>query len=267
MKWICPKVLAVICMAWCLPAAAQQPNGAPPADAARVSPAMAAMRQAAAANKYTLVFFWKEKNAATDAAWGVFQGFTAKMADWAEGVAVRLDDPAEKALVDRFDAARAPMPLVLAVAANGAVTRAFTGKLDEAQLRTAFVSPCTEQCLKALQERKLVVLCVQKARSAAGVWAAPPGVREFATDARFARFTQVVALDVDDQTEAGFLRQLQVDARPAAPVTVLLAPPGSVLGKFEGSVTKEQLVAKVASAQSGPCAGGQCGPNGCGPKR
>lgn len=59
----------------------------------------------------------------------------------------------------------------------------------------------------------------------------------------------------------------KVDPRTSTSVTVLLAPPGSVVGKFDGAATKEQLVAKLQAAQSDPCAGGKCGPGGCGPKR
>jgi hypothetical protein len=76
-----------------------------------------------------------------------------------------------------------------------------------------------------------------------------------------------VAIDPADPAEASFLRDLQVDPRANTSVTVLLAPPGSVVGKFDGAVTKEQLVAKLQTAQSNPCAGGKCGPGGCGPKK
>ena len=48
---------------------------------------------------------------------------------------------------------------------------------------------------------------------------------------------------------------------------MFLAPPGSMIGKFDGTATKQQLVAKLVSAQSNPCAGGKCGPGGCGPKK
>ena len=46
-----------------------------------------------------------------------------------------------------------------------------------------------------------------------------------------------------------------------------MAPPGTVVGKFDGAVTKNELVAKLASAQSACGPGGKCGPGGCGPKK
>ena len=50
-------------------------------------------------------------------------------------------------------------------------------------------------------------------------------------------------------------------------VVLMMAPPGSVLGKFDARVTKDQLAAQLAAAQSNPCADGKCGPNGCGPRK
>jgi len=228
---------------------------------------MAAIQKAAAAHKYLFVFFWKEKNQQTDAMWSVFSATVGKLSDWADGIAVRVDDPAEKPVVDRFNVSRAPMPFVVAMAANGAVTKAFAARFDESQLRQAFVSPCTEQCFKALQDRKLVLMCVQNVGLERSQVMLPQGIVDFTADPRYAQFTQVVLLNPADQTEAPLLRDLQVDPRTAGPVVVFMAPPASVLGKFNGRVTKEQLLATLVSAQSGPCAGGKCGPGGCGPKR
>ena len=50
--------------------------------------------------------------------------------------------------MDKFGVSRAPMPLVLALAPNGAITKGFPIKFDEKQLREGFVSPCTAKCLK-----------------------------------------------------------------------------------------------------------------------
>ena len=101
------------------------------------------MDRAAAAQKYVFLFFWKEKSPQTDKAWSVLQPAMAKMADWADVVAIQITDPAEKQIVDKFGVSGAPMPLVLAIAPSGAVTKAFPKQFDEAQLQQAFVSPCT----------------------------------------------------------------------------------------------------------------------------
>ncbi len=42
---------------------------------------------------------------------------------------------------------------------------------------------------------------------------------------------------------------------------MVTSPDCFVVGTFSGEVTKEQLVAKLKSAQSGCCPGGKCGPH------
>ncbi len=79
--------------------------------------------------------------------------------------------------------------------------------------------------------------------------------------------TEIVVLNARDQSEAAFLKDLQVDANSAKPVTVMFAPPASMIGKFDAKVTKQQIIDKISSAQSGCCPGGKCGPNGCCPKK
>ena len=232
----------------------------------RQSEAAAALDRAAAANKFAFVFFWKEQNPQTDRAWGVLQTAAGRMSDWADVVAVQATDPAEKPLVDRFGTSRAPMPLVLAVAPCGAVTKAFSSVFDESQLKSAFVSPGTQRCLKALQDRKLVLLCVvdQAGPNGSG---APMAAQEFKADQRFGAASEIVLVSASDAGETGFLKELRVDTGVPKPFTVLLAPPGSVVGQFDSRATKDQMLAKLAAAQSNPCAGGVCGPGGCGPKK
>jgi hypothetical protein len=271
MKWISLGVLYLVAAMVAATAAAQDrvaraPSGAVQATRAAAGPAQAAIERAAAANKYTFLFFWKEQNPQTDAVWNELQPAIGRLADTAECVSVQTTSPTEKAVVDRYGVSRAPMPLILAIAPNGAITKAFPGKFEERELASAFVSPCTQRCLKALQDRRLVFLCVRDWPPEARTVAIPQGISDFKADSRFAQATEIVLLNVRDQRESGLLRELQIDSRAAAPVTVFLAPPGTTIGKFGETVTKIELAAKLAAAQSGPCAGGKCGPNGCGPK-
>jgi len=258
---------AMVAVAGASAALAQSPDRSQEPAPQAASKGMAAIEHAAAANKYLFVFFWKEKSQQADAMWSVFQSAMSKVADRAESVAVNVSDPAEKAMVARFGIDRSPVPLVLALAPNGAITKGFPLKLDEQQLFQAFVSPATASCLKALQARKLVLLSIQSRSPYIRQVSLQRGAADFAADARFAGATEVVPIDPADPAEASFLHDLQVDPRAATSVIVFLAPPGSVVGKFDGAVTKEQLVAKLQTAQSDPCAGGKCGPGGCGPKK
>jgi hypothetical protein len=235
--------------------------------ASSASKGMAAMEAAARANRYLFVFFWNSQDQQTDAMHGVFQGAMGKMVDRADGIAINITDPAEKPLVDKFGVSRAPMPFVLAIASNGAATRGFPKRLEEGQLQQAFVSPCTARCMKAIQDRHLILLCVQNGKTQFNQ-EAMQGVAEFKADPNYAQATEVVTLDPADQGEASFLKALQVDPQTPAAVTLLVTPPGAPVARFAGAVTKTEIVAKLTAAQSGCCPGGKCGPGGCcGPKK
>jgi len=226
---------------------------------------MAAIEQAAQAKKYLFAFFWKEEDEQTTAMRKVFDAATRKAADRAESIALKVTSPEEKAVVEKYTLDRAPMPLVLAIAPNGAITGAFPTRFEEKDLLDAFASPRTAQCMKSLQENKLVLLCVQNATTKSND-AAMQAVREFKADARFSPATEIVVLDPADKAELKFLADLKVDPKTPQAVTAFLVPPGSAIALFEGPVTKDALVSTLQAAMSGACAGGSCGPAGCAPK-
>jgi len=236
--------------------AATTPSGTDPS-AANVSPTQDAIDRAAAANRYVFLFFWKEDSPQTDKAWGVLKPAIAKMADAADFVSIRVTNPAEKKIVDKYGVSRAPMPMVLAIAPSGAITKAFTKAFDEKELRTAFVSPCTQRCLKALQDRKVVFVCVVDQANLQDKVAIPKGVEDFKADKKHGAATEIVVVNQRDANEAAFLKELEVGAH-AAPVTVFLAPPGVMVGAFGSTTTKETFVAKLAEAKSGCGAGCSC---------
>lgn len=226
---------------------------------------MAAIRQAADAGKYLFLFFSKADNDQTLAMRTVFDKTMANANDRAQWVVVDVTDVAEKAIVAKFDLSRAPMPLVLALAPNGAITGGFPTKFDEQQLEGAFVTPVTEKVMKQLQDGKLVFVCIQNGTTKSND-AALQGVRDFKADARFSGATEIIMLDPADATEAAFLADMKVAPKTEDAMTVFLAPPGSAIAEYSGATDKAELVATLEKASSSPCAGGSCGPGGCGPK-
>jgi hypothetical protein len=225
---------------------------------------LAAMKKAAAGDKYLFVFFWKDEDSSTTALRKVFETATQKVAERADAVSVNVSDRGESGIVKKFGVDRAPMPLVLAIAPNGAITGGFPGDFTEAKLLDAFASPGLAKCMKPLQEGKLVLLCVQNDKTTLNAEALE-GVQSFKADERFANVTEIVMLDPSDSAESSFLGDLKIDPKTAKAVTALLVPPGSAIAEFEGETSKEQFLAALQSAGScGP--GGACGPGGCGPK-
>ena len=225
---------------------------------------MAAMRKAAEAKKYLFALFRKEEDSQTSAMRAVLEEVMEKVADKADSVEVTVTASSERAIVDKFDLDRAPMPLILAIAPNGAITAGFPMEVEKQKLLDAFASAGTEKCMKQLQENRLVFLCVQNGDTKSND-EAMKGVRDFQADARFAQATEIVMLDPTDGAEAGLLKDLQIDPRTETAVTVFLAPPGMPVAIYEGATSKDELVATLQKAGSA-CGPGGCGPSGCPPQ-
>ena len=221
--------------------------------------ALVTIDRAAKAGRYIFVFCYRADDEATRALRKTFSAAMEKFADRAATAQVNIADPLEQDFVAKYGLNRAPAPLVLALAPNGAVTRGFPGQFTEAQLETAFVSPGMQRCLKALQDRKLVLLCVQNGTTRHNA-EAMQGVKDFTADAQYAKTTEIVTVDPTDTAEASLLQQFKVDPQTDEAVTVFLAPPGTTVGTYTGEVKKDVLVAAAKTAAKGCTPGGSCCP-------
>ncbi len=241
------------------PVARATPVATPTPAAATPSAATTAIDQAAKADKYIFLFFYRAEDEPTLAARKTFDEAMEKLADRATSTVVNVTDPQEQAVVNKYQVNRSPMPLVLAMAPNGAVTRGFPRQITEAQMETAFVSPGMQKCLKALQNRKMAFVCVQNGTTQHNA-EAMQGVREFAADAQYAKATEIITVDPTDAAEESLLKQFKVDPKTDEAVTVFLAPPGSLVGTYKGEIKKDVLVAAAKTAAKGCTPGGSCCP-------
>ena len=199
--------------------------------------------QAGSNDQFAFIMFYRGNNIAARKMHGVLKSALAGRRD-AAIIPVRVSDVAEQELVKRFDATRMPLPAVAVLAPNGAVCSVFPRRVSEKQLVAAIVSPGQAECLKALQDKKIVLLCAQPEMGTA----VPTGVRDFQADDLFRNRTKVVTVSASDPVEARFLQQLRVKTDQATPIVAFMAPPGVMLGVFDADVTLEVLAQKLAAA-------------------
>jgi hypothetical protein len=219
-----------------------------------------AMRQAAEAKQYLFAFIYEQNDDATRAARKTFDAGLAKISPAPKSVAVDRSDPTEKEMVEQFKLEGAPMPLVLAIAPNGAVTAGLkAADLTEGRLADAVVGPGMQQCLRGLQDRKLTFVCLQNASTKAND-AAMKGVNEFKADPQFADGVEVVKVDPSDPKEAKFLAQLKADPKAKTANTTFLAPPGMIVAQVEGATSKSALEASLKKAMASCAPGSGCCP-------
>ncbi len=161
-------------------------------------------------------------------------------------VSIHITDPNESVLVQRFNATHIPMPAVAVVAPNGAICRVLPIEVSSDQLAACIVSPCQAQCLHALQSDKVVALCVQPTSRTE----IPIAVRQLQADDRYKDRMQIVSTLANDPGEAKFMNQLRVPTNRYTPMIALMAPPGVMLGVYDGGVTYRMLSDKLSSVRS-----------------
>ena len=206
-------------------------------------------------------FFYKDQSDRTAAMEKVVDQVVEQLSGQVTLTKVQVTDPNEKALVERFNLKRSPIPFTLVLADNGAITGGHPISVTQEQLQNSLSSTSQANSLKALQDKKLVFLCVHQ-----GDVNAMRGVHEFASDPRFSKATEIIQANPTDIREHKFLQQLGVDTQPREPITVLLAPPAKVVGTYVGATNKGQFISDLETASKGCCPGGCCANGCCTPK-
>ena len=219
-----------------------------------------AMSRAAKDNQYLFVFFYEKDDDATRSVRKTFDEALKKITPAPQSVAVDRTAPAEAEFVAKYGVDRAPMPLVLAIAPVGAVTGGFkAADLTEERLRDSVASAGLQKCIKALQDKRLVLVCLQNGRTQ-GNDAAMKGVNEFKADPKFGVVTEIVKVDPSDAKEAKLLAQLKADAQAKTASTAFLAPPGVLVTKVDGPTSKDELKAALQKAMASCAPGSGCCP-------
>ena len=211
---------------------------------APTSKAQATIDQAAKEGKYTFLLFFKQNDAATNAMTATLKEALAGKSEQAVVAHIQVGDPAEQALVTKYDVSRAPMPMTIALAPNGAMTGMFAQKVTSEKLGEAFVTPTMMFAMKNLQENKLVLVTVQGSAKAP----APVAIKDFQSDPHFKDRIVTIGMTAADPQEAKFVGQMQIDPKAKATHTVLLAPPGAMVGKFDAVASKDEIAAALAKA-------------------
>jgi len=230
--------------------------------AAEMSPGQKELQEARSQGQHLFILFSRKNDAATQTMRQTLTTETAKHPEQRRLLEIAVTNPQEKVLIDQWQLSRAPMPLTLAIAPNRAVTGGFPLRVTAEQLDKAIVSKGTAACLLAAQTKKLALLCVHHDPA----MEVPGGVADFLKDPAYGMSTEVVSINSDDPAEQEFLKSLKLTSH-ATTTTALIAPPGTVLASYPTSVTKDQIVATLKTAQSSCCPGGKCGPNGCQPAK
>ena len=197
------------------------------------------------APQFTFILFWKQQDANTQQFAEALRASVAKRSERANWTSLDIQDPANRAAVVHYGVSRAPMPLAICVADNGAVTGVFTRRPNEQALERALVTPAMADVTKALQDKKIVIVHVKATPESP----LPAGAAEFTADPDFHGKTIIVDVVFNDPDERRFLADMELNRRDVnESMLVVMAPPGVLVGKFSGGATKAQLVGQLQAA-------------------
>src|SRR6476659_3072284 len=157
-----------------------------------------------AAPKFKFILFYKENNKATQTMADALKKAVEQRGQRAEWTSVNITDITKRVLVERYHVERAPMPLVICVAPNGAVTVGITRQsITDEIVENALVTPAMAEATKALQDKKIVVIQVKRDAQQA----MPAGAVDFMADPLFSARTTAVSVQLDDAAESRFVRE------------------------------------------------------------
>lgn len=205
----------------------------------------ATLQQAQQAGKFTFVVFYRDNSPQTQKMLQAVQQTVANRGQQTTMATASVSAPEGQSMAEQFNVSRAPMPITVAVAPNGAVTGLFPRQVAKANLDAAVVPPVMMECMKQLQDQKLVFVCLTQSEKAA----VPAGVRALQLDSQFKDRMALVALNVQDTAEARLMQQLKVDVNQVqGPYAALIAPPGVLVGHFNGTSSADQIAAAIHKA-------------------
>ena len=209
-----------------------------------VTGAQAVIQQASRDGKYTFLLFYKQNDAALNTMAATLKETLTDKSEQAISAYVQVGNAADQALVAKYDVSRAPLPMIIALAPNGAMTGIFAQKVTAEKLNESFVTPTMMFAMKNLQENKLVLVTVQGSSKAP----APVAIKDFQSDPHVKDRIVTASMSAADPREAKFIGQMQIDSTAQATHTVLLAPPGVMIGKFNAIASKDEIAAALAKA-------------------
>ena len=218
--------------------------------APKASPESAAISTAAKQNRYVFVTFYKKNDDASNKMRAAMKTAQGKLSHRADFVSVDVDDPIQQDIVSRYGADQSPIPLTIVVAPNGAITAGFPNEIKNADFSGVFVSDGMADVVKVLQDRKLAVVCIQSSRTKNNKKSLATA-EELKADPALGGAVQIVKIDPSDRTESRFMGECKVDVRSTNAQLVVLAPPGKLVGKFDGTATKDTIMASLRASLGG----------------
>jgi len=208
--------------------------------------------------RYLFFIFYKEEDKLFNAMKATLGEFEKESSKKIIIYTASIVNEKEKDVVVKYGLSRAPLPIVLALAPNGAVTGGFPREVDKQQLTSCFIPELTAKILKFLQEQKIVLVLLQNKNTKYNM-ESMKAASDFSEEPQVKGFVEIIMADPGDTKNKEFIAQARLDVNMSEATVVFLIPPGSIAGVYPGKITKATLMGALAACSSGGCGSGGCG--------
>lgn len=214
-----------------------------------------AIAQAQQNGDFLFMLFYEKKDDSLQEMQKTLQDFSKKSAKAIRIYDALTTDDKESDVIQKYGINRAPLPVLLVFAPNGAITGGYPQTVTEEQLAGSMAPKLVMNILKTVQAGKIALVLLQndKTKNNAEM---TQSAAEFAQDQRLAGYVDILKQDPDDAEIKDFLAQCKIKENIDEAATVLIVPPGQIGGVYSGKITKETLIAGLSSCSGGSC----CGP-------
>ena len=217
-----------------------------------------AIAQAQQNGDFLYMLFYEKKDDSFQEMQKTVQSFSKNSAKAIKTYTALTTDIKESDVIQKYGINRVSLPVLLAFAPNGAITGGFPQKVTEKQLSSCMVSRLIMNVLKSVQAQKIALVLLQNKNTKFNTETTNVA-DEFSKDERLIGYVDIIKQDPNDGEIKDFLTQCKIESATKEATTVLIVPPGKIGGVYSGKVTKEILIAGLASCSSGGC-GSSCGP-------
>lgn len=215
-----------------------------------------AIERAGKENKYLFLVFYKKGDQKSKEMQQVVAQAQKELSGKANFVHIDVADQNEQATIRKYGIDRSPIPITLVMAPNGAIVTGFPEKVNEDQLRNAFVSPKMAEIVKVMQDRKLVYLYI--ANRSMKYYRKNLALLQETARVDLQGQAKVVEVNPEDKKEGSLLKQCRVET-PVKEPSLFILNGGRIVGQLAGEFVKQVLLARTISG-CGVGSGGSCCP-------
>lgn len=221
---------------------------------AQTSPLTAkeAIEKARKDNKYLFLIFYNTKDNFYHAMKKELDAYKTKNAKDLYLHDVLMTNEKDAEIIYKYRVRGAPLPLLLVIAPNGAVTGGFPQKASAEQLDRCFPSNLVLRMIKSIQDGRKVLILLKnnKTKNAAEM------VKNANAALKDPMMNGTADLFIEDPTNpknADFLAQCNLSQNMTETTIVAIVPPGRISGIFTGTTSKETLVAALSHRAGDGC--------------